>query len=447
MSDGGLDPRLVEWVGSATGGTVTRLERALARREAWIVDVAKADGSSLELFLRVAHEGDPANSAAALDKEASIVRALASTDVPVPGVLASDAKSHAVLFERVGGRTDLHHTASSEQDVVYRHYLEVLASLHRLDPAHLDIGDLHWPVDARDCALAEVDMLAGGIKGFGPQPLARFGMSWLARHAPPVVDRIALVHGDAGIANFLFAESRVTAAIDWEWSHLGDPIEDLGGLCIHASFSPSGDWPALLRHYGDVSGTPVDLDKVFYYRVNNMARSVLALVPIRQRVNARDPVALNLCFAVICDRMLCEAIADAMKIQLERPALPDLSDVTTLYDVVVENLGSDVAPHVDGEFPRDRLTTSILLVQTLAREHELRSWREATELDELQQLLGERPADLTSGYAALEEVIEHDDGARDEEILRALGRIAFRSEAVAAPVVSLFPDARLRPIV
>ena len=52
---------------------------------------------------------------------------LASTDVPVPAVLASDAKSHAVLFERVGGRTDLHHTAPSEQDVVYRHYLEVLA--------------------------------------------------------------------------------------------------------------------------------------------------------------------------------------------------------------------------------------------------------------------------------------------------------------------------------
>jgi hypothetical protein len=235
--------------------------------------------------------------------------------------------------------------------------------------------------------------------------------------------------------------------IDWEWAHLGDPMEDLGNLCIHASFSPSGNCPDLLPYYEQATGIPVEIDKVFYYRVQNMARSVLALVPIRQRLNSRDPVALNQCFAIACDRMLCDAIADAMQVELEQPVVPEVADVMTLYDVVVENLERDVIDQVDSDLARDRLEMAVLLVQTLARRHELQSWQEATELDELEALLGQRPGDLMAGQWALEELIAGDDGGRDEEILRALSRMARRAETISAPVVSLFPDARLRPVV
>lgn len=441
-----LDAALVEWIAAATGGKVTRLERALARREAWLVDVERPGAAPLELFLRIAHAGDPANSRAALEKETRVVRALAGTGVPVPAVVAVEPQTHAVLFERVGGRTDLHATPPEEQDAVYRHYLEVLASLHRLDPGSLALGELAPPADARACAMAEVEALAAGLAGQGPQPVARFGIAWLRRHAPARVERVALLHGDAGIANFLFAQGRVTAAIDWEWAHQGDPMEDLGSLCIHASFSPSGDWPALLPHYARASGIPVELDKILYYRVHNLARSVLALAPIRARLHARDPVALNLCFALQCDRMLCEAIAEAMGIALERPALPEPPAETTLYDVVAENLRDDVAPAVEGGFASDRLRTAVLLVETLARRHALGAGSEREELDELGALLGSRPRDLASGHGALDDAIARDDGRREAEILRALARIAYRAEAIAAPVVSLFPGARLRPV-
>jgi hypothetical protein len=174
---------------------------------------------------------------------------------------------------------------------------------------------------------------------------------------------------------------------------------------------------------------------------------VLALAPIRSRLHPRDPVALNLCFALQCDRMLCEAIAEAMRVDLERPAVPDPADVTTLYDVVVENLEQDVAPRVQGAFASDRVRSAVLLVQTLARQHELGAWWQAAELAELEALLGRRPDDLASGTAALDDVIARDDGRREEEILRALARMAFRAEAIAAPVASLFPDVRLRPVV
>lgn len=445
MTGGGLDTRIVEWIRTAIGTKIERVERALARREAWLVDVARAEGGALELFLRFAHPGDPANSSAALAKETRVVRALAGTGIPVPVVHGVLPDPHAVLFERVPGRSDLHRMPSAQQDAVYRHHLEVLGRLHALDPADLDLG-LEAPGSAVACAMAEVDALAAGVIGAIPRPLARFGVEWLRRHAPASVSRIALLHGDAGIANFLFEGDRITSLIDWEWAHLGDPMEDLGSLCVHASFSPSGDWPALLPHYEKSCGIPVDLEKVRYYRVHNLARSVLALAPIRERLDARDPVALNLCFAILCDRMLCEAIADAMGIELERPTVPEPPAATTLYDIAVDNLTNDVLPNVQGDFPRDRLSNAILLVRTLAREHALGAAAETAELDTLSELLGARPADLASGRAALDRLIARDDGGRDEQILRALATLAYRAEAIAAPVVSLFGQTHLRPV-
>ena len=441
-----LDPSVERWVADVTGGTVTRFERAVARREAWLVDVERADGSTLDGFLRLALAGDPANSSAALDKEARVVRALADSPVPVPRVFGETKDPHLVLFERVPGRSDLHKTPPAQQDAVYRHYLELLGALHQLDASELDLPPMHQPQDAHDCALSEVRQLSQGLAGLGPQPIARFGIGWLTRNAPAHVERIALLHGDSGIANFMFVDDRITAAIDWEWAHFGDPMEDLGSTMIHASYSTSGEWPGLLEHYERSSGIPVELDKIFYYRAHLMVRSVIALAYIRNRLNSRDPVAFNQCVSIIGDRLMCDAIAEAMGIVPERPEVPVVSPDPSWYDVVVENLRNDIGPAVHSDYAADLVNTSALMVETLRRQHELGPWLEATELDEIAGIVGHRPSDLQAGRAELEAFVGADDGGRDEQLVRALGRIAWRAEVAAAPVVSLFPDVELRPV-
>ena len=50
---------------------------------------------------------------------------------------------------------------------------------------------------------------------------------WLAARAP-VAARVSVVHGDLRFGNLLAHEGRLTALLDWEMVHLGDPIEDLG---------------------------------------------------------------------------------------------------------------------------------------------------------------------------------------------------------------------------
>jgi aminoglycoside phosphotransferase (APT) family kinase protein len=62
-----------------------------------------------------------------------------------------------------------------------------------------------------------------------PQPIVRAALRWLRRNPPPPAQKISVVHGDYRTGNFLFDEGgTIRAILDWEMSHLGDPLEDLG---------------------------------------------------------------------------------------------------------------------------------------------------------------------------------------------------------------------------
>jgi hypothetical protein len=56
-----LPDGVTDWVASVAGGDVTRLERHVARREAWVVDVRCTDGTVLEGFLRIDRDPQPGN--------------------------------------------------------------------------------------------------------------------------------------------------------------------------------------------------------------------------------------------------------------------------------------------------------------------------------------------------------------------------------------------------
>ena len=56
-----LPAGMTEWVESVGDGTITRLERHVASREAWVVDITRADDSVLEGFLRLERHGRPGN--------------------------------------------------------------------------------------------------------------------------------------------------------------------------------------------------------------------------------------------------------------------------------------------------------------------------------------------------------------------------------------------------
>lgn len=71
-----------------------------------------------------------------------------------------------------------------------------------------------------------------------------------------------IVHGDFGPQNILIApeEWKVAALLDWEWAHLGDPIEDLAWaewiVRMHHSAALSA-LPALFNGYGTAPSWPL----------------------------------------------------------------------------------------------------------------------------------------------------------------------------------------------
>jgi hypothetical protein len=96
-------------------------------------------------------------------------------------------------------------------------------------------------------------------------------------------ERTALCHGDAGPGNFLFEGARVTALLDWEFAHVGDPLDDLAWVAVRAQLLGGfGDLARGYRVWSAATGLPPDPARIEYYR---------ALVLVRMAVSCRVALA------------------------------------------------------------------------------------------------------------------------------------------------------------
>jgi hypothetical protein len=288
------------------------------------------------------------------------------------------------------------------------------------------------------------------VRSAGPDAddaLVTFALGWLRRNVPDGLATTTLVHGDAGVGNFLYVGDRVTSVLDWEWAHLGDPMEDLAAVNIHGSFFPSGSMAANLERYAAAGGAPVGLDRIRFFRVENMLRSVVVLRAITARLDVRDPVALNLAYRLLCERFLGECLADAIAVAPDDVHLPDPPpDAASMHDLVAEVLRDVVAPAVADGWARDQVGAMARLVAHLGRRERLGPACDELECDDLADVLGHRPADVASGRAALAAVIPTWAGERDQSVIRYLVARSRREETVAAPLMTALPTVRLQPL-
>ena len=65
-----------------------------------------------------------------------------------------------------------------------------------------------------------------------PAPALALGLGVLEREAARIAPRLAIVHGDLRNGNIIVDASGLAAVLDWEGTHLGDPIEDLAWICL-----------------------------------------------------------------------------------------------------------------------------------------------------------------------------------------------------------------------
>jgi aminoglycoside phosphotransferase (APT) family kinase protein len=151
---------------------------------------------------------------------------------------------------------------------------EILARLHAISPAEVDFledtPDSRDPVGAQRARYDSYDE---------PHPAIELGLRWLELHRRPAPGRV-VVHADFRNGNFIVTDAGVAAVLDWECTHLGDPMEDLAWLCLKSWRFSRPDRPVggfgeradLYLAYESAGGARPDDEAIRYWEVFGFVR-------------------------------------------------------------------------------------------------------------------------------------------------------------------------------
>lgn len=285
----------MSWCSGATGvADATRLSGG-ASQETWSFDITHPEGT-IGAILRRAPPGYGAapGRAAGLDAEAVLMQLAYDASLPSPKVLhvlqAADELGTGFIMQRVAGETIPRKILRDDEFASARPKLarlcgEILAGIHGLAASGL-------PQLRRMDAATEIAELRQEIDNSGwPRPVFELALRWLRDNDPGPSARVTLVHGDFRHGNLMIGPDGVRAVLDWELAHLGDPMEDLGWICVNSwRFGgidrPVGGFGAredLFAGYEAASGIVVDSERVKFWEVMGTLRWGVMCVGMMQR--------------------------------------------------------------------------------------------------------------------------------------------------------------------
>ncbi len=373
--------------------------------------------------------------------------ALAPTEVPVPRVLGVHPFHQAMLSERVVGENWFSRIADPvERVATAQHFVELLAAWHRIDPATLALAGLAGASAVPDLVRRELDEFDDVLarRGGAIEPALRLTLEWLRSNIPDYDGPAVLVQGDTGPGNFMYADGKVVAVVDWELAHLGDPMDDIAWLCLRATQEPFPDLAARLREYEARSGHVIDEARVGYYEL--MAEAKLQVMSHRRgggtgSLAAAGDIGTGLVYGTLHRRLWIEALGRALGVDLPPVAVSVAAPTERgrLYDVVLSELRDGVLPHVDEPRARHRTKSVARLVKYLARVDAYGPAFEACELDDVERLLGERPASSSQARVAIAEAANAGRIA-DRDLVQHLWRRVARDTELLRPAMGVLAD-------
>ncbi|WP_441252217.1 phosphotransferase family protein [Tardiphaga sp. 71_E8_N1_1] len=286
---------VTSWCNGATGVTDAKRLSGGASQETWSFDITHPDGA-IGAILRRAPSGYGAapGRAAGLDAEAVLMQLAFDAGVPSPKVLhvlrPDDDLGTGFIMQRVAGETIPRKILRDDEFADARPKLarqcgEILVGIHGLPAASL-------PQLRRMNAAAEIAELQREIDGFDwPRPVFQLALRWLRDNDPGPSERVTLVHGDFRHGNLMIGPDGVRAVLDWELAHLGDPMEDLGWICVNSwrfgvidkPVGGFGVYEELFSGYEAASGIAVDVARVKFWEVMGTLRWGVMCVGMMQR--------------------------------------------------------------------------------------------------------------------------------------------------------------------
>jgi aminoglycoside phosphotransferase (APT) family kinase protein len=294
MIEGQLGRCVASWYPGATGVTGAAKLSGGASQETWTFDIVHPGGNT-GAILRRAPPGFGASPgrAAGLDAEAVLMQLAHDAGLPSPRVMhvlkPEDELGTGFIMQRIEGETIARKILRDEQfararPILARQLGRVIAGIHGL-PA------LKLPKLREMSATKEIADLEREYRSFGwPRPVFELALRWLRERDPGPSKEVTLVHGDFRHGNLIIGSDGVRAVLDWELAHFGDPMEDLGWICVNSWRFGEIDKPVggfgsreeLFAGYEE-AGRKADPDRVMFWEVMGTLRWGIMCCGMMQR--------------------------------------------------------------------------------------------------------------------------------------------------------------------
>ncbi len=224
---GGVSAASIEGLRRLSGG---------ASKQSWAFDLLGEDGRVVPLVLRLEPSASRFDNVETVNvvAEARVLRAARAGGVLAPEVVfempsgSPHGRGYAmarVQGESVGVRILRDPALEEARRTLAVQCGEQLARIHKLSPAALP--ELP-PIAPREALAALVERYRGSGQ---VRPVFEFALAWLDAHMPHEAPA-TVVHGDFRNGNLMVGPDGISAVLDWELSHVGDPASDLAWLCV-----------------------------------------------------------------------------------------------------------------------------------------------------------------------------------------------------------------------
>lgn len=215
-----------------------------------------------------------------LATEARLFQLARAGGIPGPAVIhvlaPDDDLGNGFLMEWLDGETLGQRIVRADEFAAIRPQLarqcgQILGRIHALD---FNVTGLAGALPVVDPAQL-VDETWGAYRDLNvPAPMIDYSWRWLKDHLPGQ-SRVALVHGDFRNGNLMVTPAGIKAVLDWELAHIGDPVRDLGWLCVNSwrfgkpglPVGGFGEIDDLLAGYRETSGFEVSREELLFWQV------------------------------------------------------------------------------------------------------------------------------------------------------------------------------------
>lgn len=301
-------------------GHVTSVRRVAggASRETWRV---LTDGARRhEFIVRVEAGGAARPGALTLEQEARLMVAAVRAGVSAPPVLLYDASvlgRPAIVMPLVPGesqgtrivrRPDL----SKARNMLPGQMASELAAIHSIDAAEVPF------LPRRENAETVLHLLLDELLSMpGIHPALEFLLRELLDR-PFLAAETVVCHGDVRVGNILVtADAGLTAVLDWELAHIGDPLEDLTWPMVRQwrfgndtlEFGGVGRADPYFQKYGELTGRGFTEQAVLLWEtIGNLKWALGCLSQARRHLDNLDR---SIEYAIL-GRLACQPTFEAL---------------------------------------------------------------------------------------------------------------------------------------